>query len=163
LDCNVSEQHTDQLEADQQSSDQDDAEQKKGDQDDAQQNGDRDDVERYESGQIKEAPEPTDEHKNAAEETAKSYIEERPTTVLPGSDGTVTGTAVNDWIDDDGNPVHGDIDENRQEAAERDRERNEQAKAKDDEDDEDASKDAEDSSKDDEESSDDEDSSKDAD
>jgi hypothetical protein len=117
----VSEQSTGQPEADQQSSDQ-------------QKSGDQGDVERYGSGQIKEAPEPSDEQKKNAEEMAKSYVEDRPTTVLPGSDGTVTGTAVNDWIDDDGNPVHGDIDENRQEAAERDRERNEQAQSKDDED-----------------------------
>jgi hypothetical protein len=27
--------------------------------------------------------------------------------VLPGSGGTVTGTAVNDWLDDDGNPIYG--------------------------------------------------------
>jgi hypothetical protein len=89
--------------------------------------GDKDDVERYESGQIAEKPEPTDEQKQDAKEMRKSYIEERPTTVLPGSDNTVTGTAVNDWIDDDGNPVHGDIEDDRQEAAERDREINKRA------------------------------------
>ncbi|MGU3498107.1 hypothetical protein [Mycobacterium sp. C31M] len=35
------------------------------------------------------------------------YDEPRPTAVLPGSNGTVTGTAVNDWLDDDGNPIYG--------------------------------------------------------
>lgn len=35
------------------------------------------------------------------------YDNPRPTAVLPGSDGTVTGTAVNDWLDDDGNPIYG--------------------------------------------------------
>lgn len=35
------------------------------------------------------------------------YDTPRPTAVLPGSDGTVTGTAVNDWLDDDGNPIYG--------------------------------------------------------
>jgi hypothetical protein len=65
---------------------------------------DQKDPKRYESGQLAEKPEPTDEHKKQAEETHKSYEEDRPTTVLPGSDNTVTGTAVNDWVDDDGNP-----------------------------------------------------------
>lgn len=88
---------------------------------------DDDGVNRYESGQIADKPEPSDEQKKQAEEMSKSYVEKRPTTVLPGSDNTVTGKAVNDWIDDEGNPVHGDISEERQEAAERDRETNERA------------------------------------
>ena len=33
--------------------------------------------------------------------------EDRPTAVLPGSDRTVTGTAINDWLDDDGQPIYG--------------------------------------------------------
>ena len=32
----------------------------------------------------------------------------RSTVVLPGSGGMITGTAVNDWLDDDGNPKFGD-------------------------------------------------------
>ncbi len=31
---------------------------------------------------------------------AKAYDEQRPTTKMPGTDGAVAGTAVNDWIDD---------------------------------------------------------------
>ncbi len=89
------------------------------------------DAERYESGQLAEKPTPSDEHKKRAEQMAQSYNEKRPTTVLPGSDSTVTGTAVNDWIDDDGTPVLGDVAENRQEAAERDHERNQRAAPKD--------------------------------
>ncbi len=85
------------------------------------------DVERYDSGQIVEKPEPTDEQKKHAEEMSKSYVEDRPTTVLPGSDSTVTGKAVSDWVDDDGNPVHGEVNEERKEAAERDRAINERA------------------------------------
>ena len=41
---------------------------------------------------------------------AKAY-EERPTAVLPGSNRTVTGTAVNDWLDDEGNPIY--VDDNK--------------------------------------------------
>ena len=51
-------------------------------------------------------PEPGDHARAVAKEMAKAY-EERPTAILPGSDGTVTGTAVNDWLDDDGQPIYG--------------------------------------------------------
>jgi len=30
---------------------------------------------------------------------------------LPGSHGTITGTAINNWLDDEGNPKFGDPDE----------------------------------------------------
>jgi hypothetical protein len=51
-----------------------------------------------------EKPEVTDEHREKAKEMRKEYEEDRPTVVMPGTDGAVSGTAVNDWIDDDGNP-----------------------------------------------------------
>ena len=47
-----------------------------------------------------EKPEVTDEHKKTAKEMARVYDEDRPTSTLPGSDGTVSGTAVTDWVDD---------------------------------------------------------------
>ena len=53
--------------------------------------------------QATEKPEPNDEHKEKAAEMMTAY-EDRPTLVLPGSGRMVTGTAVNDWLDDDGNP-----------------------------------------------------------
>jgi hypothetical protein len=37
--------------------------------------------------------------------------QDKPTAVLPGSHGTITGTAINDWLDDEGNPKFGDPDE----------------------------------------------------
>lgn len=55
-----------------------------------------------------EKPEVTDEHKEQAKEMKESYQEERDTISLPGSGGTVSGTAVNEWVDDDGNPKYGD-------------------------------------------------------
>jgi hypothetical protein len=36
-----------------------------------------------------------------------AYQDDRPTAVLPGTGGTITGVAVNEWIDDDGNPKFG--------------------------------------------------------
>jgi hypothetical protein len=59
------------------------------------------DEERNESGQLTEKPEVTDEHKEKAKEMAKSYSDDLQTTTLPGSDGTVAGTAVTDWVDDE--------------------------------------------------------------
>ena len=48
-----------------------------------------------------EKPEVTEEHKETAKEMAKAYDEDRPTSTLPGSGGTVSGTAVTDWVDDE--------------------------------------------------------------
>ena len=39
-------------------------------------------------------------------EEIAGYEDNRPTSVLPGSDGTVSGTAVSDWLDEDGNPIY---------------------------------------------------------
>ena len=36
---------------------------------------------------------------------------DKPTVTLPGSHGTISGTAINDWLDDEGNPKFGDPDE----------------------------------------------------
>ena len=55
-----------------------------------------------------EKPEVTDEHKEKAKEMRKDYEEDRPTISMPGTDGAVSGTAVNDWVDDDGNPKFSD-------------------------------------------------------
>jgi hypothetical protein len=53
-----------------------------------------------EQQQRTEKPEVTDEHKAKAKEMARAYDEDRPTSTLPGSEGTVSGTAVTDWLDD---------------------------------------------------------------
>ncbi len=46
----------------------------------------------------------TDEHRERAKKMLEEYSDDRPTTTMPGTGGTVSGTAVNDWVDDDGNP-----------------------------------------------------------
>jgi hypothetical protein len=58
-----------------------------------------------EAGQT-EKPEPNEENKKQAAEMMEAYQENRPTVVLPGSGGAISGTAVNDWLDDDGNPKY---------------------------------------------------------
>lgn len=54
---------------------------------------------------LTEKPEPDDSDKEKAAEMMEAY-KEKPTIVLPGTGGSVSGTAVNDWLDDDGNPRH---------------------------------------------------------
>ena len=66
-----------------------------------QQRSDSGDQQRTESGQLTEKPDVTDEHKEQAKEMAKAYSDDLQTTTLPGSDGTVSGTAVTDWVDDE--------------------------------------------------------------
>ena len=41
------------------------------------------------------------------EQMQQAYDDDRPTAVLPGTDNTITGVAVNEWLDDDGNPKFG--------------------------------------------------------
>jgi hypothetical protein len=55
-------------------------------------------------------PEVTDEHRKRAKEMVRSYDDDRPTVSLPGSSNTVTGQAVADWLDDDGNPKFGEVE-----------------------------------------------------
>jgi hypothetical protein len=78
------------------------------------------DVNRSDSGQMTEKPEVTEEHRAKAREMHEAYEEDRPTTVLPGSGGTVAGTAVSDWVDDDGNPKFGDAKKSQSENQDQD-------------------------------------------
>lgn len=79
-----------------------------------------------EDQKLTEKLEPNEEHKQQAAEMMKAYKDE-PTVVLPGSGGMVSGTAVNDWLDEDGNPQHQVPDENgSEEQAKADEARKEQ-------------------------------------
>jgi hypothetical protein len=57
--------------------------------------------EKSDAGQLTEKPEVNDEAKQKAKEMSKAYSDDLQTTTLPGSDGTVSGTAVTDWVDDE--------------------------------------------------------------
>ena len=48
-----------------------------------------------------EKPDVKEEHR----EKAKEYEDDRPTVTLPGSDNTVSGTAIADWTDEHGNKL----------------------------------------------------------
>jgi hypothetical protein len=60
--------------------------------------------------QLTEKPEVTEEHEEKAREMAKAYDDDRPTVTLPGSGHTVSGQAVNEWLDDDGKPKPGEVE-----------------------------------------------------
>jgi hypothetical protein len=55
-------------------------------------------------------PELSEEGKEEVKRMASAY-EDRSTAVMPGTDKTITGTAVHEWLDDEGNPKFGDPDE----------------------------------------------------
>jgi hypothetical protein len=54
-----------------------------------------------------ETPELSEDGKEKVRQMRQAYDDDRPTAVLPGTDGTITGVAINEWLDDDGNPKFG--------------------------------------------------------
>jgi hypothetical protein len=54
-----------------------------------------------------ETPELSEEGKEKVQRIQKTYDDERPTVALPGTGNTITGVAINEWLDDDGNPKFG--------------------------------------------------------
>ena len=51
--------------------------------------------------QLTEKPEVTEEHREKARKVAEANPDNQPTTTLPGTGGTVAGTAVSDWVDEE--------------------------------------------------------------
>lgn len=60
---------------------------------------------RDEEQPLTEKPEPDEDDKKEAAKMMEAY-KDKPTIVLPGTGGSVSGTAVNEWLDDEGNPKH---------------------------------------------------------
>jgi hypothetical protein len=60
-----------------------------------------------------ETPELSEEGKEKVRQMQQAYDDDRPTAVLPGTGGTITGTAINDWLDDEGNPKFGKDEEQK--------------------------------------------------
>ena len=42
-----------------------------------------------------------------------AYDDDRETVALPGTDNTITGVAINEWLDDDGDPKFGKDEEQK--------------------------------------------------
>jgi hypothetical protein len=49
----------------------------------------------------------SEEGKAEVQRMQDAYDDDRPTVALPGTDNTITGVAINEWLDDDGNPKFG--------------------------------------------------------
>ena len=69
-----------------------------------------------------ETPELSEEGKEKVRQMQEAYDDDRPTVALPGTNNTITGVAINEWLDDDGNPKFGkdkqhDPDENDRSSA----------------------------------------------
>jgi hypothetical protein len=64
-------------------------------------------AQRSDADRSSQLPELSEEGKKEIHRMAQAY-EDRPTAVMPGSHRTVTGTAVNEWLDDEGNPKFSD-------------------------------------------------------
>ena len=60
-----------------------------------------------------ETPELSEEGKEKVRQMQQAYDDDRPTAVLPGTGGTITGTAINEWLDDEGNPKFGKDEEEK--------------------------------------------------
>ena len=49
----------------------------------------------------------SEEGKEKVQRMQQAYDDDRETVALPGTDNTITGVAINEWLDDDGNPKFG--------------------------------------------------------
>jgi hypothetical protein len=72
-----------------------------------------------------DTPELSEEGKENVRRMAAAY-EDRETAILPGTNKTITGTAVNEWLDDEGNPKFG---KDKQREKEKDEQEGEQENA----------------------------------
>ena len=73
--------------------------------------------ERSEEGKGEEGKEfeLSEEGKQEVQRMQDAYDDDRETVALPGTDNTITGVAINEWLDDDGNPKFGKDEEQKDE------------------------------------------------
>jgi hypothetical protein len=62
----------------------------------------------------------SEEGKQEVQRMQDAYDDERPTVALPGTDNTITGVAINEWLDDDGNPKFGKDEEQKDDEQQKD-------------------------------------------
>jgi hypothetical protein len=72
----------------------------------------------------------SDEGKQEVQRMQDAYDDDRETVGLPGTDNTITGVAINEWLDDDGNPKFGK-DEQQNDKNEQQNDKGEQQNGKD--------------------------------
>ena len=67
-----------------------------------------------------ETPELSEEGKEKVRKMQEAYDDSRPTSVMPGTDKTITGVAVSEWLDDEGNPKFGKDEQQEKEQQQED-------------------------------------------
>jgi hypothetical protein len=77
--------------------------------------------ERSEEGK-EETPELSEEGKAEVQRMRDTYDDDRETVALPGTDNTITGVAINEWLDDDGNPKFGKDEQQKKDEEHKDEE-----------------------------------------
>src|ERR1700743_1600994 len=91
-----------------------------------------------EKGQT-ETPERTEEDKKDTRELSEegtekgermqaAYDDDRETVALPGTDNTITGVAINEWLDDDGNPKFGKDEQQKKDQEHKDEKKDDEQK-----------------------------------
>src|ERR1700759_3422808 len=76
----------------------------------------------------KDTPELSEEGKEKVERMQAGYDDDRETLALPGTDNTITGVAINEWLDDDGNPKFGKDEQQKKDQEHKDEKKDEEQK-----------------------------------
>ena len=63
----------------------------------------------------------SEEGKEAVQRMQAAYDDERETVALPGTDNTITGVAINEWLDEDGNPKFGKDEQQKKDEQQNDK------------------------------------------
>ncbi|HXO81035.1 MAG TPA: hypothetical protein VN856_14220 [Mycobacterium sp.] len=76
----------------------------------------------------KDTPELSEEGKEKVERMQAAYDDDRETVALPGTDNTITGVAINEWLDDDGNPKFGKDEQQKKDQEHKDEKKDDEQK-----------------------------------
>ena len=76
----------------------------------------------------KDTPELSEEGKEKVERMQAAYDDDRETVALPGTDNTITGVAINEWLDDDGNPKFGKAEQQKKDQEHKDETKDDEQK-----------------------------------
>jgi len=76
----------------------------------------------------KDTPELSEEGKEKVERMQAAYDDDRETVALPGTDNTITGVAINEWLDDDGNPKFGKDEQQKKDQEHKDETKDDEQK-----------------------------------
>src|ERR1700761_9401177 len=70
----------------------------------------------------------SEDGKQEVERMQAAYDDDRETVALPGTDNTITGVAINEWLDDDGNPKFGKDEQQKKDQEHKDEKKDDEQK-----------------------------------